>query len=455
MTMKSTDHERQAPVTPQSARLRNQFSVEAFGGGILKLADIDGDGEPELLILQSAGQLRCAFYTAPRLGLDECDRALYCLTAVRLDGTVLWQDGTPYDRPGIPFSSHGGSQMVAVDDIDGDGQTEVLIIRNEHLVILEGRTGKEQASVALPADNYATINTAQFGPPEKGRQILVKVNDQAYEPWEYSNPTIVYNADLSVYREPFGIRGAGHNMIARDFNGDGRDELLIGYSLLDHELNEIWSIDFGPDFDYVKEHADEIALAEVNDDGEMEIRYSGSKDFVASDLQGNLLWSTEAGHSQNSVQGPWGPGGEVRIIMNEKNQGLNGISTTGEHLWNRTDINGYARRDVCWARGDGQTHWVIFQAQRKPTLDLPYESDPAWSRDLWPRLMDGDGQLYDVFPWDESYTLPQGTIRCHRSYDAGYVYQTIVADLDGDGLDEVLVISRQWVWIFESPEAGE
>ena len=69
--------------------------------------------------------------------------------------------------------------------------------------------------------------------------------------------------------------------------------------------------------------------------------------------------------------------------------------------------------------------------------------------------MDGDGQLHDVFPWDESYILPQGTIRCHRSYDAGFVYQTIVADLDGDGLDEVLVISRQWVWIFESPEAGE
>jgi hypothetical protein len=69
--------------------------------------------------------------------------------------------------------------------------------------------------------------------------------------------------------------------------------------------------------------------------------------------------------------------------------------------------------------------------------------------------MDGDGQLYDVFPWNESYALPQGTIRCHRCYDAGFVYPSIVSDLDGDGLDEVLIISRQWVWIFESPEAGE
>lgn len=444
-----------ALVTPKMAHLRQSFSTEAFGGHIFKLADIDGDGQKELLILQSAGQLRCAFYTSPRLGVDACDKSLHCLTAVRLDGTVLWQDGTPYDRPGTPFTSHGGSRMLLVDDVDGDGCAEILIVRDDRLAVLDGATGREKAEVKLPGDNFSCIFTAQFGPPERGKQILVKVNDRAHPPWEYANPTVIYNADLSVYHEPFAVRGCGHNVVAHDFNGDGRDELLIGYSLLDHELNEVWAIDFGPDFDYVDDHADQIAVSDVNGDGELEIRYAGSEDFVIADLQGNVLSTTHAGHSQNSVQGPWGPGGEERIIMNEKNQAINGLKTTGEVLWTRTDINGYAKHDVRWTRGEGQTRWALFEPHFKPTQNLPFESDPKKSKELWPRFIDGEGNLHEVLPWDDAYEIPRGTIRASRCYDAGQVYPSIVSDLDGDGLDEVLIFSRQRVWIFVSPEAEE
>lgn len=439
---------------PQTARLRSTFQIAPYGSPICQLADLDSDGHEELLFLQTAGQLRCPFYNDARLGVDGTDKALFCLTAVRLDGTVLWQIGTPHNRPGVPFTCHGGARMLHVEDIDGDGRPEVLVIRGDALVVLDAASGTERDRVVLPGDNFSSIFTAQFGAPEAGRQILVKVNDRAHPPWKYANPTIVYNADLSVYHEPFAVRGTGHNLVARDINGDGRDELFIGYSLLDHTLQPLWSIDFGPDFDYEHDHADEVALTER--DGRTVIRYAGSEDFVLADLEGNILSTTRAGHSQNSVQGPWGPDGETRIIMNEKNRATHGLAPDGTLLWTRTDINGYAYWNVCWSRQGTPRHWAVFQSHRKPcpVEELPYESDPAWSRALWPRFMDGEGELHDVLPWDDTYAIPAGTIRAARGYDAGLVYRSLVADLDGDGLDEVLISHRERLWVFASPEAA-
>ena len=435
---------------PPRAYLMRQFSIEPFGGNVAKLADIDGDGELELLIMQTAGQFQSKVF-GQRDDMDEVDRTVHCLTAVTLEGQVLWQVGRPYDRE-APYTGHGGPDMFQVDDIDADGAAEVVLLRQDSLVVLDAATGQEQSAVRLPADNYTRLFTAQLGAPGEGRHIICKNNDRAYPPWDYANPIIVYNPDLSIYRAPFSVPGAGHNMIASDINGDGRDELFIGYSLLDHECNVIWSLDLGPGFDYVHDHADQIALADMDGDGELEVRYAGSEDFFVADLKGNLLWKATAGHSQNSIAGSWGPDGEMRLIMCEKHRGIWGMDVTGRILWNRTDINGYVKDNVRWSRNGTPSSWALFRPQLKPFAETPYESDRAWSRTLWPRLMAGDGRLYDVFPWRAEYAHPRQLIRAKRSYDNGLKYEAIVCDIDGDEMDEVVVWDRRFVWVFHDSE---
>src|SRR3954468_9699527 len=117
-------------------KIWKQFATPKFGAGRnVRFGDLNGDGVPEMLIAQNI----------PRVRGDAFD-AISALTAITLDGKVLWQIGRPDQRNGLltndtPFQIH---------DIDGDGKNEVVLIRDFKLQILEGATGKVKRSVPMP-----------------------------------------------------------------------------------------------------------------------------------------------------------------------------------------------------------------------------------------------------------------------------------------------------------------
>src|SRR5262249_38688571 len=109
-------------------KLWRKFDTPVFGAGRnVRFGDLDGDGVPEMMIAQNI----------PRYRGDAFDQ-ISCLTAVTLTGKVLWQHGKPDPRNGLltndtPFQIH---------DIDGDGRSEVVTVRNFQLQVLDGRTGE-------------------------------------------------------------------------------------------------------------------------------------------------------------------------------------------------------------------------------------------------------------------------------------------------------------------------
>jgi len=450
---------------PKKARLMSETIIEPFGGPDLQMADLDGDGRLEFVVMQHPGQFKSRFYD-PKYGIDDVDKNLFCVTAVNIDGDVLWQYGKPYNRE-FPFTTHGSGQILRVDDVDGDGTLEVIALNLNSILIINGVTGelKNRAEfppdhIGLPTDNYCQIFIAKLDASGKGKQILCKVNDITGpdSPWSYANPMIVYNNDLTIRHAPFEVKGAGHNMAVFDVDSDGCDEVLVGYSLLDNDMTEIWSVPMPEGFNYAGEHADHILLADITGDGVPEILYSGSKDFMAVNLSGQPLWRTEAGHSQYCQVGPWGSAGEIRIIMTEKWRGLTGLNADGKILWQRKDLNGYVAGNVRWSHRMTPNSWALFAPQIKPVEKTPCWSDPDWSRRIWPQFMDGEGTLYDVLPWKEHYSHPKQWLRAARVYDNGITYShqgtnaALIADLDNDGLDEIVIHDRYRILVFHSPE---
>ena len=201
-------------------KLWKKFETPRFGAGRnVRFGDLDGDKRVDMLIAQNI----------PRVRGDAFD-AISCLTAVNLDGKVLWQKGRPDPRNGLltndtPFQIH---------DVDGDGLNEVVLVRDFQIQILDGRTGEVKRRVWTPqappakespyelvsGDSIAFVNVSG---DKRQREILLKDRYQHF--W-------VFSSDLKLLWK--GEGQTGHYPYSWDIDGDGRDEIAIGYALWDH-----------------------------------------------------------------------------------------------------------------------------------------------------------------------------------------------------------------------------
>lgn len=145
--------------------------------------------------------------------------------------------------------------------------------------------------------------------------------------------------------------GCDRNLRFGDLDGDGHDEIFVGYNLIDSDGTTIWSHD-----DLYSDHADAIAVVDLNGDGSREVLWAGSDE--------GLIWLTEdgvprthlrIGHTQNLTIAelrPESPGLEVAVINFWKNQGLLHIldakGTVIESLEPRPD-HGSAMPPVNWS----------------------------------------------------------------------------------------------------------
>ena len=62
-----------------------------------------------------------------------------CLTAMDLDGNILWQYGEPTDN--MEIGNISADMPMQIYDIDGDGYDEVITAKNFEVLILDGKTG--------------------------------------------------------------------------------------------------------------------------------------------------------------------------------------------------------------------------------------------------------------------------------------------------------------------------
>jgi hypothetical protein len=391
--------------------LWRRIDTPGFGTGRhVRFGDLNGDGRLEMVMAQYTGML------------DGGDFAfLSCVTAVDLDGRVLWQWGEPNRAHGIIPAD----LCVQVHDIDGDGRPEVVCCRNFEICVLDGRDGSLKYSAPtpetgpmatwLPEDDLPRIpgDSICFADLEGAgarRNLLVK--DRYSNLWAYDsrlNPLWKFHGNT------------GHYPAVADIDGDGRDEVMVGYAMLDHDGTVLWRID-------VADHQDAIAIAPIDPDraGSMIALACGDGGTVVCDTSGRVLWRDHTGHVQ-------------RLTVAKVRGDVPGLQIITKTFWGNPDI-------IC-----------IYDAK---------------GRMLQSTELTGGGAVLSPVNWrggGEELLLTSGSLRLGGLVD-GHL-RTVVAfpddghptlcaealDLTGDARDEIALwdLDSMWIYTQDQPPSGD
>jgi hypothetical protein len=390
-------------------QLVRKIATPGFGTARqIRFGDLTGNGRPDIVLAQrvpiEGGQ---GYWTVG------------CLTALSAEGKVLWQSGQP--TPQMPMA---GDLPFQVNDIDGDGRNEVVAVRGFEIQVLDGATGGLKFAAPVPdrPPHHPLLKSvvSYFGSPDghefpkvvanairfadlagrgAARDVLLK--DHYHHLWA-----------LSPELEPLWswVGNLGHFPFAADINGDGRDEVAVGYHLLSADGNDIQSLHLG-------DHADAVFAGDIQGWGEPKvIRAGGDDGFLISGLRGDLH-VVHHGHVQRLSIAKFrreAPGLEYAICTYWGAPGIVALlDSTGKVLWSgELPVCGNTLQPVNWT-GDGE--------------ELIYFSAHADLGGLW----NWKGEQVVTFPSDGHPEL------CSE-----------VLDLSGSGRDNLIVWDPERLWVY-------
>lgn len=420
---------READTLASEARLPKmvlwkKISTPGFGTGHnIRFGDLNGDGQMDVLFCQVANH-----------GPKDQNSEVSCLTAMTLDGKMLWQVGKA-DEWHDKLTSDVAFQIY---DLYGTGHNDIIYCMNQKLIVADGATGKTIAEVPTPLtppgeDGHlgdAHVGDWNSGPniygdaiyfadfSGRGRRTDIVLKDRYRHFWVYSDHLkLLWKGECDT----------GHYPWASDVDGKGRDNLFIGYSCYDHNGNQLWSLDKNPE---MFQHADAVAFLNffpgtvapprelicASDDGVL---------FV--DARGNILKHYYVGHAQSPAVAKFltdVPGLQTIVMTYWGDQGIAHLFDADGNMikeWEMLCHNGSMCSPVNWT-GEQPEYW-LFNASVK-----------------YGGLYDGLGQCVLRFPADGHPDM------C-----------SAVLDLNGDCRDEIVVWDPYELWIYtqsDNPKSG-
>lgn len=377
-----------------------EFTLEFAAGGKALLGDINGDGMMEAVFVK--GDTGRDFRYVPH--------QVVSAAAYRLDGSILWTCGDD-SAPAGEFDADFPAQIA---DIDGDGKLEFVCVMQNALHVFDGATGTIKCRAALPSPEAhdCLIICNLTGRTFRGDLVL---KDRYEHLWACS---LESDGTLKTLWTHTG--NVGHFPLAVDINGDGFDEVMAGYDLLDHTGRILWSCK------NLDEHADCLWAGDVFGDGKLELCVGGS-DTCLYDACGNELWRyTGSVESQHVALGHYIPGKAGMLISGldriERGDGYVGSRHSGDHTPGGRDGIFFLAADgtELWKENRTTPGWLTIVETfcnwngRQQDYILAYRRGGG----LMPGLYDADCKRIAEFPTE------------------GYV---VHGDLFGRGMDDVIV----------------
>ena len=427
---------------PITLKQSDEVAFGPYGGAELFFADIDGDGQVEILAYQGPGVFGTKMYHHfPQVAAAYPKST--CLTAFKKDGTRLWTFGepNPTDRP---YICHAHESIVATGDVDGDGVIEVALADGDTIHLLDGPTGKPRGQAKLDRDNFYIVQILGE-PTDKGEAALVVKNGEGgTDHWRYGEPLIGFDKDMNVAIEPVDIPGAGHHILVLDLDGDGRSEYLVGYCML--KPSGEWSgipesID-PANVDAGEEHVDYTDVLWLSDT-EFLLGFAGSNRGYLVRNDGRTLFSRPDTHVQGCAVGRFRSDSEYQIIIYNDNGPLVLYDARGTELWR-------IPTDERWPLGMPHAPSCHSFHRNRPVIKFTLDKDYLLFTDGgWPWGMDGDGEIVVDFEVPANSEQPELDIpKQARGDDMGYGYATKIVDWAGNGTPHAVIYDRRHLWAY-------
>ena len=377
------------------------FTIRLMGdyaANKVAIADLDGDGWFDYVIKQPAASLDPG---SPRPSPDTYKLEAYDGRT----GKFLWRFDLGWNmNMGVWFTPY------VVADLDGDGKAEValkmapyaatpqeaLVSPNgfvlegpEYVMVLDGRTGKEIARADWVErgdptrwgdDRGNRVNRNQIGIAKiDGKRTSLLVARGTYT-LMYLDAYNLVNGKLVKLWRWFGdddqppIRGQGaHGMHVYDFDGDGREEILLGSVMVDDNGKTLWSNGLGhPDVFYVADIVPERPGLEIAYGYETRQKANGIQ--VAEARTGRMIW----GHPGPTTHiHDWGmladidpdnPGFEFYAAEQNRALGQWLYSARDGKLLSTEDLGSITLRPFYWLDGPQKVYHVF--SYRSPDTDF-------------------------------------------------------------------------------------
>jgi hypothetical protein len=455
--------------TEGSTYLVSSFDTPLWGADTVRVGDLNGDGAPDLLFAQTRNA------AVPGTSELLCrTREITCLTATTILGDVLWQTG----EPAMINGCNTGDMPVQVYDWDNDGENEVLYIRQAvyaemypddppgyrgrakryegttTLVVLDGGTGKEKTSFPIPAPADDSILFADLTGWGRREDFVLKdpygenvygISREGEFLWHWHGGTWPV-AGTNMPRPPRMFVDnpqceAGHYPAVADLDGDGCDEVFIGFALLDHDGRVLFRKDTGG----VGQHSDANYIARLAD-GTWRLLF-GNHGVHCLGVEGTEFWHNPLvfGEAQHVVAGRYRSDTPLQVAVIDRGfpRTTEGQPAclylfdveTGREIWQRTQLPGgwaAACLDIRWLGAGDRQEILVY---KRGLLDRGVASSIA--------IYNGQGDILDEI------AVP-AEIMDNEANASGYPgdYYCSHADVRGDSRDELIAYGRNGVRIY-------
>jgi len=413
-----------------TTHLVSRIDVKDFGAETVRIGDLNGDGGPDLLFVQSV----------------RATRVITCLTATSIFGDILWQTGTPSADNGLIYAD----LPVQIYDWDRDGRNEVLYVRQAvyaepphdgrsarerasryegkaTMVILDGRTGREKGTFALPAPADDCFVFADL--TGRGRREDLVVKDRYWNMWGGSHEgKVLWHWAGST----------GHWPAVADVDDDGKDEVFVGFALIDDDGRVLF------EKDAKGAHQDATWIVRAADGRWRLLFGNGGVHCLSPD--GKQLWHHPLGEAQHVVVGRFRTDSPLQAMVVDRTPVpthrrddnawaiLYLYDLDGKEIWQRKQEKG------AWAIATVEVDWFGAGA---PQCVLVYGRGPGRPAVIY----DGAGEIVDRLP------MAHTPDRSEADRKAGFY--ALAADVWGDSRQEVILFGPRGACIYANARLHE